>query len=129
VGVRQLSRTEHPLVIVLFFPMIAAPASLPATLRNGVWPHGLEWIAIAGVAVFAQLGQVWITRGLGLVPAGRATTISYAQIVFAGLFGMLLFGEVPGAATLAGTALIVLGTSLSARAVVAAPAPVASVEP
>jgi len=40
---------------------------------------------------------------------------------------MVLFGEVPGAATLAGTALIVLGTSMSARA--ATGPPVASVEP
>ncbi len=127
VGVRQLSRTEHPLVIVLYFPMIAAPAAFPATLLHGVWPLGLEWLAIAGVALFAQLGQVWITRGLGLVPAGRATTISYAQIIFAAFFGFVLFGEVPGPATLAGTALIVLGTSLSARAATAAP--VASVEP
>lgn len=116
VGVRQLSRTEHPLVIVLYFPLIAAPAALPATLRHGVWPEGVEWIAIAGIALFAQLGQVWITRGLGLVPAGRATTISYAQIAFAALWGALLFGEIPGPATLAGTALIVLGTSISARA-------------
>ena len=116
VGVRQLSRTEHPLVIVLYFPLIAAPAALPATLRHGVWPEGAEWIAIAGIALFAQLGQIWITRGLGLVPAGRATTISYAQIAFAALWGALLFGEIPGPATLAGTALIVVGTSISARA-------------
>jgi len=115
VGVRQLSRTEHPLVIVLYFPMIAAPASLPATVRHGVWPEGVEWLAIAGIAVFAQLGQVWITRGLGLVPAGRATAISYAQIVFAAFWGVALFGEIPTPATIAGTALIVLGTSFSAR--------------
>lgn len=115
VGVRQLSRTEHPLVIVLYFPMIAAPASLPVTLRDGVWPAGLEWVALLGTAVFAQLGQIWITRGLGLVPAGRATTISYAQIVFAALWGVLLFGEIPGIATLAGAALIVVGTAVSAR--------------
>ena len=116
VGVRELSRTEHPLVIVMYFPMIAAPAALPATLRHGVWPEGVEWLAIAGIALFAQLGQVWITRGLGLVPAGRATAISYAQIAFAALWGVLLFGEIPGPATLAGTALIALGTSISARA-------------
>jgi drug/metabolite transporter (DMT)-like permease len=127
VGVRQLSRTEHPLVIVLYFPMIAAPASLPATLRHGVWPEGVEWIAIAGIAVFAQLGQVWITRGLGLVPAGRATAISYTQIAFAALFGALIFGEIPGPATLAGTALIVAGTWISARGKPIKPS--ASVEP
>ena len=127
VGVRQLSRTEHPLVTVLYFPLVAAPASLPATIRGGVWPTGHEWLALAGVALFAQLGQVWITRGLGLVPAGRATTISYAQIAFAALWGALLFGEIPGTATLAGTALIVGGTWFAARVTSrgTAPAPLA----
>jgi drug/metabolite transporter (DMT)-like permease len=115
VGVRQLSRTEHPLVIVMYFPMIAAPASLPATLRHGVWPVGVEWIALLGTALFAQLGQVWITRGLGLIPAGRATTISYVQILFAAFWGLVLFGERPGPATIAGAALIVVGTAISAR--------------
>ena len=115
VGVRQLSRTEHPFVTVLYFPLVAAPASLPATLLHGVWPTGHEWLALAGVALFAQLGQVWITRGLALVPAGRATTISYAQVGFAALWGALLFGEIPGPATALGTLLIFLGTAVGAR--------------
>jgi drug/metabolite transporter (DMT)-like permease len=115
VGVRQLSRTEHPSVIVLWFPLVAAPASLPATLQSGVWPIGHEWLALAGVAVFAQLGQIWITRGLGLVPAGRATAMSYVQIVFAALWGLLIFGEVPGLATLLGALLIGVGTTVAAR--------------
>lgn len=128
VGVRQLSRSEHPLVIVLYFPMIAAPASLPATLRHGVWPEGVEWLAIAGIALFAQLGQMAITRGLGLVPAGRATAISYTQIAFAAGFGALFFGEIPTAATLAGTALIVAGTWVGARGRAVKP-PSVSVQP
>jgi drug/metabolite transporter (DMT)-like permease len=115
VGVRQLSRTEHPLVIVLWFPLVAAPASLPGTLGNGVWPTGFEWIALAGMALCAQLGQVWITRGLALEPAGRATALSYLQVAFASLFGVVFFGEVPGVATALGTALIAAGTWIGAR--------------
>ncbi len=33
VGVRELSRTEHPLMIVLWFPLVAVPASLPGDPR------------------------------------------------------------------------------------------------
>ena len=117
VGVRELSRTEHPLVIVLWFPMVALPASLPATLASGVWPHGVEWLALLGVGVTAQIGQVCLTRGLVLEPAGRAMALSYVQIAFATLWGVLFFGEIPGVPTLAGITLVVGGTAIGARAV------------
>jgi len=117
VGVRELARTEHPLVIVLWFPLVSLPASLPATLAQGVWPHGFEWLVLLGVGVFAQIGQVCLTRGLALEPAGRAMAISYVQIAFATLWGVLFFGEVPGVATLLGSLLVIFGTAIGARAV------------
>jgi drug/metabolite transporter (DMT)-like permease len=117
VGVRELSSTEHPLVIVLWFPLVSLPASLPATIAQGVWPRGTEWLALLGVGVLAQIGQVCLTRGLALEPAGRAMAISYVQIAFATLWGVLFFGEVPGVATLLGSLLVLLGTAIGARAV------------
>lgn len=116
VGVRELSRTEHPLVIVLWFPLVAAPASLPGTLALGVWPRGREWLLLAGVGVFAQLGQVWLTRGLALERAGRATATSYLQIAFAAAWGWLVFAEVPGQWTAAGALAIGAGVWVGARA-------------
>jgi drug/metabolite transporter (DMT)-like permease len=120
VGVRELARTEHPLVIVLWFPLVSLPASLPATVASGVWPRGFEWLVLLGVGVFAQIGQVCLTRGLALEPAGRAMAISYVQIAFATLWGVLFFGEVPGVATLLGSLLVIGGTAIGARAVLRA---------
>jgi drug/metabolite transporter (DMT)-like permease len=117
VGVRELSRTEAPLVIVLWFPLVSLPASLPATIAQGVWPRGIEWIVLLGVGFFAQIGQVCLTRGLALEPAGRAMALSYVQIAFAVLWGVLFFGEIPSFVTLAGIALVIAGTAIGARAV------------
>ncbi len=117
VGVRELSRTEEPIVIVLWFPLVALPASLPATLVQGIWPHGLEWLVLLGVGVFAQIGQVCLTRGLALEPAGRAMALSYVQIAFAVAWGMLFFGEIPGIPTLLGITLVIAGTAIGAHAV------------
>jgi drug/metabolite transporter (DMT)-like permease len=116
VGVRELSRSEHPLVIVLWFPLVAAPASLPAVIAQGVWPRGIEWLWLAGIGLLAQLGQLWLTRGLVLVRAGRATALSYLQIAFAVGWGALVFGEVPGPWTFAGALLIAAGTAIGVRA-------------
>lgn len=123
VGVRSLTATEHPLVVVLYFPLVAAPASLPGVLIEPVMPLPLEWLLLAGVGVFAQLGQVFMTEGLKREPAARATALSYLQIVFAAALGALFFGERPGPLAVAGAALIGTGTWIAARSAAAAARP------
>jgi drug/metabolite transporter (DMT)-like permease len=68
------------------------------------------------VGVTTHLGQVCLTMGLGRERAGRATSVGYLQIVFAALWGIALFGEVPDRWTAAGSAIVVAGTFLVARA-------------
>ncbi|MEZ5964896.1 MAG: DMT family transporter [Planctomycetota bacterium] len=109
VTVRRLARSEDPLVIVFYFPLVAVPAALPWVMHDFVWPRGIEWLWLALVGVFTQVGQVQLTRGLKLLPAGQAMTIGYLQIVFAAALGLLLFGETPAINTWLGCGLIVAG--------------------
>lgn len=116
VCVRHLGRSEHPLVIVFYFPLVAVPIVLPLVLRELVMPVGSDWLWLIGVGVFTQLGQVWITRGLTLLPAARATAISYVQVVFASLWGVLLFSEPVDGWMGAGAVVVLLATVISASA-------------
>jgi drug/metabolite transporter (DMT)-like permease len=95
---------------------VSLPVSVPATVVQGVWPQGIEWLALLGVGVFAQIGQVCLTRGLALEPAGRAMALSYVQIAFAVLWGVLFFGEIPALPTWIGIALVIASTAIGARA-------------
>ncbi|WP_322758832.1 DMT family transporter [Synechococcus sp. CBW1107] len=113
VSVRQLGRSEHPLVIVFYFPLVAVPLSLPLVALDPVMPTPVELLWLVGVGLFTQLGQVWLTRGLTALPAAKATAISYAQVVFAGLWGWLIFQEGIDGWTLLGAALVLLATLLS----------------
>ncbi len=114
VSVRELGRSEQPLVIVFWFPLMAVPLSLPWVLQHPVWPHGLEWLWLLGVGLFTQLGQIGLTHGLTRLPAARATTIGYVQVAFAALWGRLLFGEAISSATGIG-ALLILAAALLSR--------------
>ena len=117
VSVRKLSTTEHPLVIILYFPLVSIPLTLPAVLQNGVWPSPGDWGWLLGVGILTQLGQIWVTQGLSRLPAARATSLNYVQVVFAALWGWIGFNEVITPLTVLG-ALLVLGAScisLSAR--------------
>lgn len=113
VSVRSLGQSEHPLVIVFYFPLVALPLSLPLVALHPVLPTPGEVAWLIGVGVFTQLGQVYLTRSLTALPAARATAISYVQVVFAGGWGWLLFRETIDGATIAGAALVLAATLVS----------------
>lgn len=115
VAVRHLSATEHPVVIVFYFAWVTVAGALPLVAPYLVSPTPLELLILLGVGVSAQLGQLAMTRGLRIQPAGRATALSYLQVVFAALLGALFFGERPGLATALGAALILAGSLLAIR--------------
>jgi drug/metabolite transporter (DMT)-like permease len=109
VTVREAVKTEHPLVIVFFFPLVAVPATLPF-ISGFVWPTVWEWLALIGVGVSTQAAQVYLTRGLSLIPAAKAITVGYSQIIFVTIWGMLFFGEYLDGWSIAGSLLIIVGT-------------------
>ena len=114
VMIRFLAATEHELVIVLWFGVVGSIGAIPATAMNFVLPTGWLWAGLLAVGLTTHAAQLSLTRGLALVPAGRAMTISYVQILFATLWGILFFGNPPDAWLLLGAALIV-GSTISLR--------------
>ncbi len=115
VTVRQLRETEHHLVVVFYFPLVATPASVPVMIPDALWPTPLEWLLLLGIGVVTQIAQVYLTKGLHTEKAGRAMSMSYVQIVFAAIWGFLFFSEVPDPLSIVGALLVVAGTVVVAR--------------
>lgn len=112
VSVRLLGRSEHPLTVVMAFPLIAGPLSLPFALADWTWPGPGGWAAMVGAALCAAGGQLLLTVGLKRTHAAPATTATYTGFLFAALLGWLLFDEPPALLTVVGAALILLGVGL-----------------
>jgi drug/metabolite transporter (DMT)-like permease len=112
--VRKLVTTEHPSVIVLYFPLVCAPATLLLGGADLMWQTAAGWWVLLGVGCFTQLGQLALTKAMQLDAASRVTSLSYVQIIFAAILGWLAFGEIPTQATLLGGILILLGAMVSA---------------
>lgn len=115
VTARRLTRTNDPLVIVFFFALVTLVGATPLVVPVFVMPRGHEWLLLLGVGVATQGGQVFVTRALKLEKAGRAMAVGYLQIVFAALWGLLWFSEVPDAWTGVGALVIVLSTFFLGR--------------
>lgn len=109
VTVRRLRLSDDPHVIVMYFPVVAVPATLPFAIAHWQSPSMRGWLLMLALGVATQASQVLFTKGLALVPAGRATTVGYVQIVFAAVWGVLVFGEIPSLLTVAGALLVVAG--------------------
>ena len=111
--VRKLSAKEHPLVIIYYFPLVSIPLSLPFLINNFVLPNGIEWIWIFGIGFFTQIGQLCITEGLRLIPAGQATSLNYSQVIFSCIFGVLIFQEAITSTIYLGGLCVLISTIIS----------------
>jgi drug/metabolite transporter (DMT)-like permease len=115
VSVRALGRSEHPLVIVFYFPLVGLVLTLPAVIAQPVLPSATEGLALVGVGLFTQLGQIGVTNGLLGLPAARATAMSYGQVPLAALWGWWFFREPLDPDTALAGALVLAATLLSLR--------------
>ena len=114
--VRKLSAKEHPLVIIYYFPLVSIPLSIPFLINNFVLPNGIEWICILGIGFFTQIGQLCITEGLRLLPAGQATSLNYSQVIFSSIWGVLIFQEVITTTIYLGGLCVLISTIISISA-------------
>ena len=114
--VRKLSSKEHPLVIIYYFPLVSIPISLPFIINNFVLPTGTDWIWILGIGIFTQIGQLCITEGLRLIPAGQATSINYSQVIFSSVWGVVIFQEAISSEIYLGGFCVLISTIISMNA-------------
>jgi len=112
VAAKKLTRTHEPLVIVFAFAFVSLVGSIPGTLSQFVMPGGMEWLALLGVGLGAQGGQVYVTKALQVEKAGRVMAVGYMQIVFAAAWGIFLFQEIPDLWTGLGAGVIIGSTFL-----------------
>lgn len=111
--VRKLNETEDSSVIIFYFPIIALPLSLILLGGEIVMPQGWTWLFLLLVGVTTQIGQVGLTKAMKTAGAGKATSFSYLQVVFAMILGVLVFNEIPTLWTLIGAAFILLGVMIN----------------
>lgn len=107
VTVRKLGESEEPIVIVFWFPLISLPILLPFAIATGFIPSLWELFILLVIGVLAQIAQVRMTQGLKMERAAKAISITYLQVAFAFLWGLIFFGEVPSLTTMIGALAII----------------------
>jgi drug/metabolite transporter (DMT)-like permease len=92
-AVRKLNVSEHPLVIILYFPMVALPVSGIYSWMNWESPKGYDWFLVLLMGLATQAGQYCMTRAIQMEKLQRVTFLNYTGILFALVLGYLFYNE------------------------------------
>ncbi len=107
--IRKVKNTDHPLVVVLYFPLVATPVMAVISYFNWVTPIGWEWGLLLLMGILTQIAQVNMTKALQLVEANEITAFKYLGVIFALGFDYFLFGYTYQWPVLVGMVLVVAG--------------------
>lgn len=107
--VRKSRATEHPLVVVFYFPLVALPFMAVWTATDWVMPTGWDWLLLLIVGASTQAAQVCMTLAYHQEKASSVSGLQYLGLIYSLLVGYFLFNEGYGAMSLLGMLLIVAG--------------------
>jgi drug/metabolite transporter (DMT)-like permease len=111
--VRKLRTTDHPVVVVFYFPLVAIPLMLVLSIIYWVQPIGTEWLLIIAIGLLAHVGQIYLSKALYLENAARISSIQFLGIITAIVFSLFLFHERYTFANLVGIVFVTLGVVMN----------------
>jgi len=111
--IRLLRTTEHPLVVVFYFPLVATPIMGVLSFFQWVPPQGIDWLYLVLLGVITQVAQIYMTKGIQSDLAGNIMTYKYIGVLFAFTYGYFFFGETYSLMSLFGIFLLLSGVILN----------------
>lgn len=108
VAIRRLGALgEQNLVIIFWFAIGASLVSFAAMLPVWVTPDPWQLGLLIGVGVVSAYAQIMVTEGYRAGETSVVAPFEYAAILWALLFGWLIWGERPEPSMLAGVAILI----------------------
>ncbi len=105
--VRKIGRDERSVVLMLY-PLVANFVVMGAALPFVYQPMPIEHLGlVAVISAFAFVAGLMMIAAYTNADAAIVAPMQYSQIIWATLFGILLFDELPDQATLVGAAIII----------------------
>lgn len=107
ITLRQIGATEHPVATVFWFNLACAVATsipMPFLFQNHA---ATVWLALAAGGLLGGVAQILMTSALRYAPVSVLMPFDYLQIIWATLWGFVLFDVLPTRASLIGGALII----------------------
>jgi drug/metabolite transporter (DMT)-like permease len=108
ISTRALARTDSNATTLFYSNLVGAVAMMPALPFIWRAPEGaLAWTLLLLTGVFGSLGHYLLIAAHRLASPSVLAPFIYVQLIWATMWGYLLFGDVPDRFTLAGAAIVI----------------------
>jgi drug/metabolite transporter (DMT)-like permease len=105
--IRDLARTEQPIAIAFYFAAFGAPL-VGLALPFFITPHTLQqWLVLLGIGLSGTIGQIFLGASLRHGSVASVIVMDYTTIIWATLYGWLVWDHLPTLSLWLGAPLIV----------------------
>jgi drug/metabolite transporter (DMT)-like permease len=108
--IKALSHTESSFAVTLYTGLFMAPLSLIPASFVWTWPTGREYAWLAVMGTVGTISQLIMTQAFREADATAVLPVDFTRLLWASVFGWLVFHERPEIATLIGGTLIFVST-------------------
>jgi drug/metabolite transporter (DMT)-like permease len=107
---KMLTRHDRPEVIVAWQGITVSVLTLPFALMVWVWPTPTQWLLFAITGVIGSAGHYCLTRSFVSTDISVTQSAKFLDLIWATLWGLLVFGDYPSSTTLIGGLVIIAAT-------------------
>jgi drug/metabolite transporter (DMT)-like permease len=105
---RHMAAFDPPLVTLFYSMFVGAAFGAPLAIAHWVPPpDALSWLLLCSLGILGGAGHYLFIHAYRLAPASAVAPFLYLQLLSMVAFGYYIFGDLPDAWTLAGSAVIV----------------------
>ena len=115
IAIRQLSTTEPVWLISFYFSLSITLLSFLTIPQGWVMPDFRDFIILSMVGVFGGVANLWLGQSYKYSEVSLVTPLKYLALLFAILFGYLIWDEIPTIKTLFGALLVIISTMIIFR--------------
>ncbi len=111
ISVRSLSKTEANYTIAFYFTLLCTLLGL-GSIFFVEWklPSLLDFLIFIIMGLCGSIANLLLTQSYRLAEASLVTPIKYLSLVFAIIFGFMIWSEIPKVLTLIGAALVIISS-------------------
>lgn len=111
--ISKIGKSEHPVVVVNYFMVIATVVGGILSINNWVNPNGYDWLLLFTLGFFGYFGQVYMTKAFQTASTSQVAPFKYIEVIFTVLFGIFVFKEIYTFWSVIGITLIIGGLILN----------------
>ena len=115
ISIRQLSSTEPVWLISLYFSAAITLAGLFTIPYGWLMPNLKDLILLSFIGIFGGVANLWLSQSYKFSEVSLVTPLKYLALVFAIIFGYLIWDEIPTIKTLVGATLVIVSSIIIFR--------------